>query len=194
MKLFGEGKMKIADHGKRATLLILITVSGWLSIEAQGNLTAKDIEAIKTVEKSYREAWLKNDERTILSLFAPDATLYPNGNPPIKGKDNIRKFWFASTDTITTIRTFQAEIEDITGDKNFAIATGSNAMNWKSEKIDKSATKSYVSKGYFISVYSLHSGEWKILKQFWNAKTEEIRKHSARRALTENDLLVPSSQ
>ena len=145
------------------------------AIRAQSNLPAKDIEAIKNVQETYRAAWLKNDEKTILSLFTDTATLYPNGNKPVKGKDEITKFWFAPSDTVTTIKAFEIKIEDLRGSGNFAVLTGSNELQWTSEKRDKSESKSFVSKGYFISVYVKRGAEWKISSQFWNAKTEEIK-------------------
>lgn len=145
------------------------------AIQAQSNLSAKDAEAIRSVQETYRAAWLKNDEKTILSLFTDDATLYPNGGKPVKGKPEVTKFWFAPSGTITTIKAFEIEIEDLRGDKNFAVLTGSNELQWTSEKKDKSELKRFVSKGYFISVYARRDKEWKILSQFWNAKTEEIK-------------------
>jgi uncharacterized protein (TIGR02246 family) len=145
------------------------------AVEAQNNLPAKDIEAIKNVQETYRTAWLKNDEKTVLSLFTDAATLYPNGGKPVKGKAEITKFWFAPSATITTINSFEIKVEDLNGNGNFAVLTGSNEILWTSEKQDKSESKRFVSKGYFISVYTKRGTEWKILSQFWNAKTEEIK-------------------
>jgi uncharacterized protein (TIGR02246 family) len=142
---------------------------------SQNGLSAKDIEAIKAVQETYRAAWLKNDERSVLSLFTDDATLYPNGNKPVKGKAAITKFWFAPLDAVTIINSFEIKIEEINGDKNLAVLTGANELRWTSEKRDKSERKSFISKGYFMSVYTKRDGEWKILSQFWNAKTEEIK-------------------
>ena len=152
--------------------LFILTLVFCLSADAQNNLTAKDIEAIRTVEETYRAAWLKNDEKTILSLFTDDASLYPNGGEPVKGKTAIRQFWFAPSDTVTTINKFEIKIEDVSGDKNYATATGANEIGWTSE--NKEQVKRFVSKGYFISVYVRHSQGWKFYKQFWTGKTEEI--------------------
>jgi uncharacterized protein (TIGR02246 family) len=167
--------MKVISYCKSAILLILAIALFGPSARSQNNLTAKDIEAIKAVEEMYRAAWLKNDEKTILSLFTEDATLYPNGNQPIKSKAEIRKFWFAPSDTITTINTFEVKIEDVTGDKNYATLTGTNEIRWTSEKKEMAETKRFVSKGYFISVYVRREQNWKFFKQFWNGKTEEIK-------------------
>ena len=42
----------------------------FVSVQAQNKLSNKDIEVIKQIEETYRTAWLKNDEKTILSLFS----------------------------------------------------------------------------------------------------------------------------
>ena len=152
-------------------LIILITAS----IQAQNGLSAKDIEAIKNVEETYRTAWLKNDEKAILSLFTDDATLYPNGNSPVKGKEEMRKFWFAPSDTVTTIKTFEIKIEDVNGSGSYATLTGTNELGWTMENKSKNELKKFVGKGYFISVYVKRNEDWKIFKQFWSGKTEEVK-------------------
>ena len=161
---------------RKTLILSLAFIVGFATaIQAQSSLSAKDAEAVKAVQETYRAAWLKNDEKTVLSLFTDDATLYPNGGKPVKGKTEVTKFWFAPSDTITTIKAFEIKIEDIAGSENFAVLTGSNELQWTSEKKDKSESKRFVSKGYFISVYVKRGKDWKILSQFWNAKTEEIK-------------------
>lgn len=167
--------MKVINYGKHAILLILTIVLSCLSVQAQSNLPAKDIEAIKTIEETFRTAWLKNDEKTILSLFTDDATLYPGGNTPVKGKDGLYKFWFAPSDTVTTITAFEVKIEDINGDKNFAAVTASDVISWTTERRDKTELKRFVSKGYFMAVYVKQNKEWKMWKRFGASKTEEIK-------------------
>ena len=166
--------MKVTKYNKYAGLVIL-TLVFCLPAEAQSGLSAKDIEAVRAVEETYRAAWLKNDEKTILSLFADDAMLYPNGGAPVKGKEEIRKFWFAPSGTVTTVKSFEIKIEDVSGDRNYATVTGANEIGWTSENKNNRETKRFVSKGYFISVYVRRGRDWKFYKQFWTSKTEEIK-------------------
>lgn len=163
------------DFYKLLTFLILVIGTFCNSAQAQQKLLAKDSEAIKNTEEIFRTAWLKNDEKTILSLFTDNATLYPAGNAPVKGKDSLYKYWFAPSDIITSINTFDVKIEDISGDKNFATVTGSDEILWTTEKKDKTERKRFVSKGYFIAVYVKKNNEWKIWKRFAASKTEEIK-------------------
>ena len=101
--------------------------------------------------------------------------LYPNGKTPIRGKEGMQKFWFVPSDTITTINTYETKIEEIYGEKNLAYIVGSNELNWSTEKKDKTELKRFVSKGYFIAVYVKRNKQWKILKQSWSGKTDEVK-------------------
>ena len=156
-------------------VLILFAGCMTISVNAQSGLSSKDIEAIKAQQVAYRQAWLRNDEAAVLSIFTDDATLYPAGGSPVRGKAELRKFWFAPSDTVTTINKFDDEIEDITGDRNFAAMTGTNTIHWTSEKKDKTETKRYISRSTFIALLRRQGNEWKITKQIWHAKTEEIK-------------------
>jgi uncharacterized protein (TIGR02246 family) len=160
---------------KRTLVLCGLIIALTFDLQAQNNLSANDIQAIKNIEETYRSSWLKNDEKTILSLFTDEATLYPNGNSPVKGKEEMRKFWFAPSDTVTTITTFEVGIEDVNGNDNYATLTGTNEIGWTMENKAKNERTRFVAKGYFISVYVKRGKEWKIFKQFWSGKTEEIK-------------------
>lgn len=144
-----------------------------ISIQAQSNFPAKDIETIKTSEENYRASWMKNDEKTILSLFTDDATLYLGGNPPIKGKEALRKFWFAPSTTVTTLTAFDVKIEDVSGSGDFAAVTGSAEIRWTTE--NKTGQKRFLAKEHFMVVYVKQNKEWKIWKRFGTNKTEEIK-------------------
>ena len=160
---------------KNLAVIFLLIGFSQLPFQAQSNLAAKDIETIKNIEETFRAAWLKNDEKTILSLFTEDATLYPGSNAPVKGKDGLYKFWFAPSDTITIITAFELKIEDIGGDKNFASVSGADEISWTTEKKDKTEMKRCVSKGNFIAIYVKQNKKWKMWKRFGASKTEEIK-------------------
>ena len=161
--------------GKRFAYLALIYILSLFSISAQSSLAEPDIESIKQVEESFRTAWLKNDEKTIMSLFTEDATMYPSTMAPVKGKSELYKFWFAPSDSVTSITAFKEKIEEINGSGNYATLIGSNELAWTTEKKDKSVIKRYLSKGYFIVVFVKQGQDWKMLKRFANGKTEEIK-------------------
>lgn len=155
-------------------LLIIICIPGALT-QAQNKLSTKDVEAIKQIEETYRDAWLKNDEVGILSLFTNDATIYPSGFTPAKGKDGMRKFWFAPSDSITTIHRYELKINEVFGERKLAIVIGENILEWSMEKKDKTSLKRFLSNGYFTAIYVKTNKSWKILKRHWSNKTEEIK-------------------
>lgn len=160
---------------KSLTLALIIIGLFFVSVRSQGKLEHKDVEAIKQIEETYRTAWLKNDEKTILSLFWIDGMLFPNGNTPVKGIDEMRKFWFAPSDTITTINSYETKIDEIYGEKDLAYAVGTNELHWSTIKRDNTELKRFVSKGYFIAIYVRRNRVWKILKQSWSGKNQEVK-------------------
>ena len=142
---------------------------------AQSGLSVSDVEAIRSLQAGYRQAWLRNDEAAVLSVIDETATLYPSGSAPVRGKAAIRKFWFAPSDTVTAIEAFDDVIEEITGDGNFAAMTGTNTIHWSTSKKNKSDLKRFISKSTFIALLARRGDEWKIVKQIWHGKTEEIK-------------------
>lgn len=156
-------------------IILGLVLLGAFSIQAQNGLSAKDINTLKGIEDTYRTSWLKNDEEKILSLFTDDATLYPNGNAPVKGNAGMREFWFPKSDTVTTIESYKTSIEDVNGNGCYATVTGRNELVWKMEDKSGAESKRYSSNNYFISVYVKRDGEWKIFKRFWSGKLEEVK-------------------
>ena len=156
-------------------LFAAILSTSFVTVAQGQGISSKDVEAIRAQQAAYRQAWLRNDEAAVLSIFSDDATLYPGGGAAVRGKAEMKKFWFAPSDTITVINKFDDDIEEITGDRNFAAMTGTNTIHWTSEKRDKTETKRYVSKSTFIALLRRQGNEWKVVKQIWHAKTEEIK-------------------
>jgi uncharacterized protein (TIGR02246 family) len=56
---------------------------------------SKDIRAIKQVAADWRAGWLAGDAEALLSLYADDPVLMPQGQPAISGKDAIRAIYQA---------------------------------------------------------------------------------------------------
>lgn len=158
-------------------MTILLGIILFVIIGAQADAQTpppKDIAAIRSIEETFRTAWLKNDERTIMSLFWADAALYPGGGKPLKGIEALQKYWFGPSDVVTTIDRFDVGIEDIEGTDTFAAVTGSDVIHWSTAKKDGSDLKKFVSKGHFLAVYTKKNAQWRMHKRFAASKTEEI--------------------
>ncbi|MDH3494607.1 MAG: nuclear transport factor 2 family protein [Acidobacteriota bacterium] len=152
-----------------AVSLCLIT-----QLQAQTRLSGEDKEAIKEIKETYRMAWLRDDSETILGLFADDATIYPNGLSPRVGKKAMTDFWFAPGDTKTTITDYKIELDRIDGEKHLAFATGSSEIKWTMTNRKNNESKSYASKGNFMTLFSRKGKRWIIARHIWNGKFEEI--------------------
>ncbi len=55
----------------------------------------EDIEAIKRLAADWRSGWLAGDVDALLSLYADDPVLMPQGQPAVSGKDAIRPLYEA---------------------------------------------------------------------------------------------------
>lgn len=53
----------------------------------------EDIEAIKRLAQAWRSGWLTGDADLLLSLYADDPVLMPQGQPEVVGKEAIRPLY-----------------------------------------------------------------------------------------------------
>jgi ketosteroid isomerase-like protein len=142
---------------------------------AQTKLSNKDIESIKQVEKNFEIAWLKNDEKAVLSSFWEDATLYPNGNKPINGIAEIKKFWFTPSDTVDTLSKYDIKIEELYGEKNMAVGIATNDIAWTSETKGKPEVRRFTALRSMMVIYLKRNNQWKIFKRHWSGKLQEVK-------------------
>jgi uncharacterized protein (TIGR02246 family) len=54
-----------------------------------------DIAAIKQLAEDWRSGWIAGDTERVLSLYAEEPVLMPQGQPAISGKENIRPLYEA---------------------------------------------------------------------------------------------------
>lgn len=57
------------------------------------NVQSEDMAAIKQLEADWRAGWLAGDVDALLSLYAGDAVLMPQGQPSVSGKEAIRPLY-----------------------------------------------------------------------------------------------------
>lgn len=56
---------------------------------------SEDIDAIKQLARDWQAGWLAGDASALLSLYADDAVLMPQGLPALAGKEAIRSLYQA---------------------------------------------------------------------------------------------------
>ena len=161
-----EGSMKFIIG-----ILLFVFIGVPIDVRSQ---SSNNIAAIRSIEETFRTAWLKNDEKTIMSLFTPDAALYPGSGEPLKGIDALRKYWFGPSNVVTAIDRFEVNIADVEGTDTFAAVTGFDIIHWSTAKKDGTDRKQFVSKGSFVALYKKIDARWRMHKRFAASKTEEI--------------------
>lgn len=57
------------------------------------NRQTEDIEAIKRLANDWRSGWLAGDAEALVSLYADEPVLMPQGQPAVFGKDAIRALY-----------------------------------------------------------------------------------------------------
>lgn len=125
-----------------------------------------DERAIRAINERYKEAWLRNDERGVLTLFEENAMIMPSGMSAIKGLDAIRNFWFPKDSSVTTIHVFDNQIIAMTIDSTIASVFKKTFLSWSYAKGDVKMAKDQW--GVAMSVYRKQpNGEWKIWRQLW---------------------------
>jgi uncharacterized protein (TIGR02246 family) len=61
----------------------------------------EDIEAIRQLAADWRSGWLSGDADALLSLYADEPVLMPQGQPAVRGKDAIRPLYEAVFQEVT---------------------------------------------------------------------------------------------
>ncbi|MBX7150899.1 nuclear transport factor 2 family protein [bacterium] len=147
----------------RSVLLIGCLI---LAVSCESVKDTSDERTIRAINERYTEAWLRNDENGVLSLFEENAMIMPNGMGAIKGIDAISNFWFPKDSSVTTIHVFDNQIVAITIDSTIASTFKKTFLSWSYVKGDVKIAKDQW--GFAVSVYRKQSnGEWKIWRQLW---------------------------
>ncbi|MCI0706734.1 MAG: nuclear transport factor 2 family protein [Ignavibacteriae bacterium] len=133
---------------------------------AQEATTASNQQSIREINKQYVQAWLKNDESAVLSLFTEDAVISPSGIGSFKGLEEIRAFWFPKDSSTTVIHQYTNEILHLTIEADLAQSRQKTFLSWTYEKGSTKMGRDQW--GYAMTVYKKQrDGNWKIWRQLW---------------------------
>lgn len=126
-----------------------------------------DEKEIRKINDDYTSAWLKGDEKGVLSLFEEGARIQPSSLCPIDSLPNIKAFWFPADGSVTTIDRFTNDISYLKIDSSIAYATHESILDWSYQK-DTSRMK-VAQKGIATTLYRKQpDGHWKIWRQMWS--------------------------
>ena len=123
-----------------------------------------DIRAIKQLAADWRSGWLAGDAESLLSLYAEDPVLMPQGPPAIVGKDAIRSIYQAVLkEVVIKNRGALMEVE-ASGDWGYFWSTYTLAAT------PKAGGKPVRSKGKSVFIVKRETGgAWKIARLIDNS-------------------------
>lgn len=145
-----------------------------LSLAAQARnltpdeLTDKDRAEIRELDQIFVNAWLKDEKKDVLGVFAADAMLLPPGSNPVTGLKNIEAYWFPSDGSVTKITGFDRKIEEIWGTRKLAFLRSTATLCWTYEKDGKKTAQT--SRSIDLRLVTRDTtGHWHVIRQMWTA-------------------------
>ena len=146
-------------------MLAVILLSSFISCtQSERALSESDIESINQIKRSYVNAWLANDSKTVLGLFTKDATIVPSGLSPINGIEEIEKYWFPNDSSVTTIHSYEIELLELHITDSMAYSLEKGTLNFTYTKGEFTLTKASVSRATTIYQKNKYLS-WKIVSR-----------------------------
>jgi uncharacterized protein (TIGR02246 family) len=150
-----------------ATLALLGLGYRPIPTEPPDRLSPADEVKVRAVDAAYAAAWVKNDPSAILATLWPDAVLLPPGRAPIRGVDEIRRFWWPADGPKTTVTTFESTVTQVGGSGPTAWALGTYQFDFWWETGGKRTERR--NRGNALMVFRKSpEGEWRISHRMWS--------------------------
>jgi uncharacterized protein (TIGR02246 family) len=123
-----------------------------------------DIEALSALDQVYANEWKEGDADGVMALFTEDATLVPHhGDPPIKGHDAIRQFWFNPDYPPTIVPEWTREAREIFVIGDVGIVRGVARLVWEYD-----GKRTTIPNGNYVIVAVRAADRWQIRLLTWN--------------------------
>lgn len=102
-----------------------------------------------------------------MSLFEDAGSITPSGMKCLKGKDEIRRFWFPQDGSVTTIERFTNEIVYLKQSADVIVVTANSRLSWSYRLGETSLARDQ--EGFALTFLRRQAdGSWKIWKQIWS--------------------------
>lgn len=116
---------------------------------------------VKSLLKTYKEAWEKRDPDKILTIFAKDAAYHERLHErPFRGHKAIRKYWISKV--VGEQKDIKFKLKKVYTDGNNAVA------EWEARFYDKKKRRRTHLKE--IAVLRIKNGKIASLHEYWHAK------------------------
>jgi ketosteroid isomerase-like protein len=131
----------------------------------------KKFQKINELHRKDKEASIKGDFATLITLLTDDCVLLPPDSAPIAGKDAIQKYFDEQKELLSDI-----EITEYTHDFQEIKICGNWAYEWGyfSNKAKSAAEEDPIkSSGILFRILELQDdGTWKVARSIWNMDPE----------------------
>jgi len=125
---------------------------------------AADKVALLALDQAYATEWMEGDAGGVMALFTEDATLVPHhGDPPIKGQEAIRSFWFNPDYSPTIVPEWTREATEIFIDGDVGVVRGRARLVWEYE-----GTRTTIPEGNYVLIAVRKHSAWRIRMLTWN--------------------------
>jgi uncharacterized protein (TIGR02246 family) len=126
---------------------------------------AAERAALSRADKAWSEAAMAKDVEKVLSYWTDDATVYPPGQPPVTGKDALRRY---VTDGFAipgfSIR-WETTAFEVSASGDMAYGTGTNVVT-----MNDAQGKLMTERGRSVTVWRKGAdGRWRCVADIWNA-------------------------
>ena len=125
---------------------------------------AEDIDAIRQLSGDWGSGWLSGDADFLLSLYADDPVLMPQGQPAIAGKDAIRSIYRAVLAEYSFESEATLEEVEVSGDLGYFWCT------YTLKAMPKAGGKAIEEEGKSVYIVKRQpDGAWKIARLIDNS-------------------------
>lgn len=124
----------------------------------------EDVEAIKRLAQNWRCGWLTGDTELLLSLYADDPVVMPQGQAEVVGKDAIRPLYEA------VLKEYDFTSESTLQDVEASGDLGYFRVTYKLTAIPKAGGESFAEEGKSLFIVKRQAGgAWKITRLIDNS-------------------------
>jgi ketosteroid isomerase-like protein len=140
--------------------------------EPTGSPGASDVSGFAATTGAFHGTLRDNDLMGFLSYVDQSAVLAPPGEPAVRGKDNIAKWYKAFLAHYRTSSLSLSAKEDLVGG-DWAVEFGH--FNWTLRPTNRSQT--IVDHGSYMQVWKRQAdGSWRFAREVWNSSPEGAAK------------------
>jgi uncharacterized protein (TIGR02246 family) len=145
-------------------MLSSIIVGLLLTVQSALADSGADEDALRALDQAYATEWMDGDADGVMALFTDDATLVPHhGDPPVKGREAIRDFWFNPDYSPTVVREWTRKASEIFVQDDIGIVRGRARLVWEYE-----GTQTTIPEGNYVMIAVRRGDGWRIRMLTWN--------------------------